>query len=125
MSITRTKRNLVAAIEPLSTDVAVLTLIGTARVVQAIHDYDKAVADAAALADHMKHHVDVVPIDADELLGFYGMTRESLAESFSPAEREELRQDCVNACADAVRYSGEPKVAAEAADVLARLKGAH
>lgn len=126
MSIIRTKRNNhVAALEPQPSDVAVVTLIGTARVVQPIQDYGKATDDAVAMADHMQAHVDVVPIDTRELLELGGMTPETLIASLSPAELVALRQDCVNACTDAIRYSGEPKVAAEAFAVLAKLRGAH
>lgn len=121
MSTIRTKRNHVAALEPVPTDVAVLTWIGTVRVLQPIHQYDHAVSAAAAHADHMRAHIDVVPISADELLALYGVTPQSLAESLSAEERDQLRKECVNACTDAIRYSDDPEVAAEAATVLAKL----
>lgn len=125
MSVIRLKRNHVSAFEPLPIDVAVVTFIGKARVVHPIQNYDRAVCDAVAIAHHMQAHVDVVPIDTGELLGLGHMTPETFIDSLSPAERAALRQDCVNACTDAIRYSGDPKLMAEAADVLARLKGAH
>lgn len=121
MSIIKTKRNLVAALEPMAGDVAVVTRVGTAEVVRPIHEYRAAVHDAEMLADHMSLHVDVIPINTDELLARAGMTPESLVASLSPAEREQLRQDCIATCAEAVRYSEDPAVIAAAECVLRKL----
>lgn len=121
MSIIKTSRNHVAAYEPLSCDVAVVSHIGTAQVVQPIQQHRAAVHEAAAIADHMQHHVDVVPIDTDELLARVGMTPESLVASLSPVGLAELRQDCINACTDAIRYSEDPAVVAAAQHTLCTL----
>lgn len=118
MSIIRTKLNHVAAYEPLPGDVAVVTRMGTVQVVQPIQQYRAAVQEAVAIADHMRAHVDVVPIDTGELLARGGMTPESFVASLSPDERDQLRQDCINACTDAMRYSDEPEVVAEAVQTL-------
>lgn len=118
MSIIKTKRNHVAAYEPLPGDVAVVTRLGTAQVVQSIQQYRAAVHEAVAIADHMQHHVDVVPIDADELLARVGMTPESLVASLSPVGLAEIRQDCINACTDAMRYSDDPEVIEQAVETL-------
>lgn len=121
MSIIKTKRNLVAAPEPMAGDVAVVTRVGTAEVVRPIQEYRAAVHEAEMLADHMSLHVDVTPINTDELLAREGMTPESLVASLSPVERDQLRQDCINACTDAVRYSEDPAVVPTAERTLRKL----
>lgn len=121
MSIIRTKRNHVAALEPMAGDVAVVARLGTAEIVRPIQECRAAVHDAANLADHMLLHVDVIPIDTDELLARAGMTPESFVASLSPQEREQLRQDCINACTDAVRYSEDPAVIPTAEHTLRKL----
>lgn len=121
MSIIKTKRNHVAALEAMPGDVAVVTRLGTAEVVQPIHQYRAAVQEAVTLADHMRLHVDVTPIDTDELLARAGMTPESLVASLSPVERDQLHQDCINTCTDAVRYSEDPAVVAAAEHTLRKL----
>ncbi|MEJ2031663.1 MAG: hypothetical protein P8Y63_01175 [Deltaproteobacteria bacterium] len=118
MSIIRTKRNHVAALDPLPSDVAVVSRIGTARVVQPIHEYEQAVREAVAIADHMQAHVDVVPVSASEMLELLGVSPESLLDDLSAAEREELRRACITACINAIRYSNDPEVVAEASEVL-------
>lgn len=121
MSIIKTKLNHVAALEPMAGDVAVVTRVGTAEVVQPIHQYRAAVQEAVTLADHMLHHVDVTPIDTDELLARAGMTPESLVARLSPQERAQVRRDCINTCTDAVRYSEDPAVVAAAEHTLRKL----
>lgn len=121
MSIIRTKQNHVAAYEPLPGDVAVVTRLGTAQSVQPIQQYRAAVQEAVNIADHMRTHVDVVPIDTDELLARAGMTPESFVASMTDEERDQLRQDSINACTDAMRYSDEPEVITEAVETLAML----
>lgn len=121
MSIIKTKRNHVAAIEPLPTDIAVITRVGVVEVVQPIQKYPAAVSEAKALADHMVLHVDVTPIDTNELLARAGMTPESLVASLSHDERDQLRRDCVAACNDAMRYSDDPELVAIAVETLGEL----
>lgn len=121
MSIIKTQRNHVAAYEPQAGDVAVVTRLGTVEAVQPIQHYDAALRKAVAMADHMQSHVDVVPIDTAELLSRNGMTPESFVASLSPQQREQLRQDCITACTDAIRYSEDSAVAATAAETLHKL----
>lgn len=118
MSIIKTQRNHVAAYEPQAGDVAVVTRLGTVEVVQPIHRYGAAVHQAMAMADNMQAHVDVVPVDTVELLSRNGMTPEAFMASLSPQEREQLRQDSITACTDAIRYSDDPELAALAAETL-------
>lgn len=125
MSVITTKRNHVAALEPLPTDVAVVSRIGKARVVQPIQDYEHAVSEAVRLADHMQHHIDVVPVDTRELLGLSGMSPEAFIESLSPAGREELREICICSCIDVISNCDDAILVAEAADALAKFQGAH
>ncbi|EJC63252.1 hypothetical protein QWA_06575 [Alcaligenes faecalis subsp. faecalis NCIB 8687] len=122
MSIIKTKRNHVAAFEPMDTDVAVIVRIGTAQAVYPIQQYRQAVQEAEAHADHMQQHVDVVPVNADELLALKGMTTEMLVADMTDDEREQLRKDCINACADAMRYSDDPALYPRAVATL-RLLG--
>lgn len=121
MSIIKTKRNHVAALEPQPGDVAVVTRIGAARVVQPIQQYASAVHESAKLADHMRAHVDVVPIDANDLLSIGGQSFGAMFRGLPAAVLEELRQDCINACSEAVRYSDDADVRAQAAAVLVKL----
>lgn len=122
MAAIHTRRNVVAAYEPLPTDCVVKVRIGTARAFVPITEYDAAVREAVAMADHMEAHVDVVPMGIDEFVkNRSGRSMVAFLHTCSAAFIEELRQLSIEACADAVRFCEEPAVRAEAAAVLVKL----
>lgn len=120
--IIKTKRNHVAALEPLPGDSIVMTRIGTAQVFQPITEYDAAVRDSVRLADHMEAHLDVVPMDIEDFVRLKsGMSLEQFIRTLPEAVLEELWHGCINGCVEAVRYSDDPVVRAQAAHVLQRV----
>lgn len=122
MSIIETKRNHVTALDPLPEDCIVMTRIGKAHVFQPITEYDAAVRDSVSLADHMEAHIDVVPMGIDDFVRIKsGLTLEQFIRTLPRAVLEELRQACINGCAEAVRYCDDPAVRAQAAAVLVKL----
>jgi hypothetical protein len=69
MSIIKTERNTVYALEPLPEDSFVQTYLGTPEgreLLTTCHvdDYSRAVADAVRMADRMEYPVTLVPITA-------------------------------------------------------------
>lgn len=117
--IIRTKRNHVAALEPLPGDSIVMTRIGTAQVFQPITEYDSAVRESVRLADRLEAHVDVVPMDIEDFVRLKsGMTLEQFIRALPKAVREELWQGCVAGCMEAVRYCDDPEVRLQAAHLL-------
>lgn len=71
MSVVHTKRNMVAAYEILEGDTHVETWVHGSEgryllLVQPIANYQKAVAWATSMADQMAHHIEIMPISADE-----------------------------------------------------------
>ncbi|MBP6012138.1 MAG: hypothetical protein KBA31_07915 [Alphaproteobacteria bacterium] len=123
MSVIRTKRNMVCAYEPLPTDNVVMTRIGNARAYVNIDRYCAAVRNAVEAADdHADGHIDVVPMTITEFVQHKsGISFGDWLNSLPAATIETLRQDCIEACAEALRYCEEPAVRAEAAWVLAKL----
>ena len=73
MAIFKTKRNMIAAYEPLPEDLFVLTYVGGRKhtflqAVRAIGQYSVAVNWAFMMADKLEHVVDVVPVTGFEYL---------------------------------------------------------
>jgi hypothetical protein len=127
MSIIKTKRNLVAAYEPLEGDVAVLLRFGAMRVLQAIGEYKAVVRDAVAIADDMEAHVDVVPLNTDEMLDHAGYASlEDFIASLTPVERAEWRRECIATLQEAILKCKDIDVVREASALLAKfVHGAH
>lgn len=122
MSIIKTKRNFVAAYEPLPGDVAVLMRFGAMRVLQSINHYDAMVRDGVAIADDLEAHVEVVPLDADELLKLAGYeTPDDYVASMTPQEREQLRRECIATLQEVILKSKDLTLVREAGALLAKI----
>lgn len=122
MSIIKTKRNFVAAYEPLPGDVAVLMRFGAMRVLQSINHYDAMVRDGVAIADDLEAHVEVVPLDADELLKLAGYeTPDDYVASMAPQEREQLRRECIATLQEVILKSKDLTLVREAGALLAKI----
>lgn len=122
MSIIKTKRNFVAAYEALPGDVAVLMRFGAMRVLQAISEYDASVRDAVAIADDMEAHIDVVPVNTDEMLHLAGYASpEEFVASQTPQEREEMRRICIATLQEVILKSKDLDLVREAGALLAKI----
>jgi hypothetical protein len=127
MSIIKTKRNLVAAYEPQTGDVAVLLRFGAMRVLEAIGDYEAVMRDAVAMADDMEAHIEVVPVNTDEMLKHMGhASLEDFIASLPPQERAQLRRECIANLQEVILKEKDLDVVREASAILAKLvNGTH
>lgn len=127
MPVHRTKRNIVAAYEPLPDDMMVRTIVhggdGSARTVstQHIDQYKQAVDWAVSMADQFEYPVHVVPISAEEYGADHGDALQRRFDAMTPDQRRELRQAVVRAMATVMRDCGDTRVRAEAFDVLVQI----
>jgi len=122
MSIIKTERNTVYALEPLSEDCFVQTYLGTAEgreLLTTCHvaDYSGAVADAVRMADRMDYPVTLVPITAPE---FAAKHREKL-DALDDQARGRLRQVAISAMLEVLRDCDDPDTRADAYGVLQTL----
>lgn len=121
MSITKTTRNHVYAYEPQEGDVAVVSYIGSMRIIEAISHYDEAVREGVAIADHMEHGVHVVPVNTDEMLRFAGYANpDDFVASLTPEEREQLRRECIATLHEAILTSKDMDLVRQASALLAK-----
>jgi hypothetical protein len=122
MSIIKTERNTVYALEPLPEDSFVQTYLGTPEgreLLTTCHvdDYSRAVADAVQMADRMDYPVTLVPITASE---FTAKHREKL-EALDDQTRGRLRQVAIASMLEVLRDCDDPDTRAEAYGVLRTL----
>lgn len=127
MSIIKTKRSLVAAYEPQTGDVAVLLRFGAMRVLEAIGDYEAVVRDAVAMADDMEAHIEVVPVNTDEMLKHMGYASlEDFIASLPPQERAQLRRDCIATLQEVILKEKDLDLVRKASALLAKfVNGSH
>lgn len=119
MSIIRTQRNHVAALEPMPGDCVVMTRIGSTQAFAPITQYDAAVRESVGLADHIAEHIDVVPMGLDDFVQItMGFSLTDFLHALPPAALEELRQICIDACSKAIRNDDDVS-----AEVAAKLLG--
>lgn len=127
MSIIKTKRNFVSAYEPQTGDVAVLLRFGAMRVLEAISEYDAIVRDSVALADDMEAHIEVVPVNTDEMLKHMGYASlEDFVASLPPDERQQLRRECIATLQEVILKEKDLDLVSKASAILAKLvNGTH
>jgi hypothetical protein len=122
MSIIKTERNTVYALEPLPEDSFVQTYLGTPEgreLLTTCHvdDYSRAVADAVRMADRMEYPVTLVPITASE---FTAKHREGL-DALDGQTRGGLRQVAIASMLEVLRDCDDPDTRADAYGVLQTL----
>lgn len=113
----------VATMAPSPDDLFVVTLMFGKRVlVDPIDQYDRAVRVAEAFARRIVHDrpvtIKVLPMSFAELVAHTGTTREELAMTLTPEDREADRRLIIDGCWRALRESNDPKVRAEASEIL-------
>ncbi|KAK62902.1 hypothetical protein AZ22_4069 [Bordetella bronchiseptica 980-2] len=100
----------------------VMTRIGTARTFRNIDQYDTAVQNAVAMADHMQAPVDVVPMDVAEFVQVKtGMALKDYLAGLPDAVREELRLMCIDSCMEILHDCPDAAIRVQAAAVLVAL----
>ncbi|AZQ66056.1 hypothetical protein EF888_02300 [Silicimonas algicola] len=127
MSVIHTKRNMVAAYEPLPEDLFVEVRIGTPSgrrvlLTKKIAEYETAVTWAREMADVMEHHIEVVPVTGPE---YMHRNRSSIAHfmaTLTDQEHGEVRSILVTAMGDLMRDSDDPEIRREAHGVLRQLR---
>ncbi len=127
MAAIHTKRNLVAAYEPMTDDLFVETWIGRPDgwhilLTQPIDSYQQAVAWAVSMADMMALPINIVPITGEEYLN---RNREGIHRYFANMNdqaRGAMRQCMVTTCATVMRDSTDAELRTEAYEVLCKLK---
>lgn len=126
MAVIKTKRNFVAAYEPLEGDCFVEAwLTGENRhllLTQTIDQYRAAVDWAVGMADQMAWPLEVVTITRAEYLHRNRDTICAALAAMTDQERGELRQLVVKACAQMLRDCEDSGVRADAYDVLVKMK---
>lgn len=113
----------VATMPPSPGDLFVVTLMFGKRVlVDPIDQYDRAVRVAEAFARRIVHPrpvtIKVLPMSFPELVAQTGTTREEIAKTLTPKDREADRQLIIDACWRALRESNDPAVRTEASEIL-------
>jgi hypothetical protein len=127
MPIIKTKRNFVAAHDPLPEDCFVhVFLRGSEKrhllSTDTIDHYREAVNWAVGIADAMDQPIEIVPVTGEEYLRRNRDGLERYLAGLTDQERGALRQDAIASMAQILRDSSDPKVRAEAYEVLKQLK---
>jgi hypothetical protein len=122
MSIIKTDRNTVYALELLPEDCFVQTYLGTPEGRQLlttchVGDYSRAVADAVRMADRMDYPVTLVPITASEFTAKHHKKLDALDDQ----ARGRLRQVAIASMLGVLRDCDDPDTRAEAYGVLQTL----
>jgi hypothetical protein len=113
----------VATMAPGPDDLFVVTLMfGKTVLVDPIDQYDRTVRVAEAFARRIVHDrpvtIKVIPLSFRELLAHEGTTREEVAKTLTPADRAADRLLITDACWKVLRESNDPKVRADALELL-------
>lgn len=126
MSVIKTKRNFVCALEPLPEDQYVQTwLIGERHHLlstQPIDQYEAAVGWAVGMADKMELYIEVVHITAAEHLHRHWERVCRAVARMTDQERHELREFVVNTAAEVMRDCPDEEVRAKAYEVLVKMR---
>jgi hypothetical protein len=98
-----------------------MTRIGSTQAFAPITQYDAAVRESVALADHIAEHIDVVPMSLDDFLRItMGSSLADFLHVLPPATLEELRQICIDTFSKATRNNDDAD-ADVSAEVAAKL----
>lgn len=127
MACIMTKRNFVAAHEPLEEDQLVQIWIRGEHkrhllLTQPIDQYQAAVDWCLSMADQMEMPLVVVPITAPEYLTANREAVERRLMEMTDQERGDLRQSVMATVAEVLRDCDDPDVRADAYDVLVKMK---
>lgn len=127
MSVIKTKRNFVCALEPLPEDQYVETwLMGSEGqyllLTQPIERYQEAVDWAVGMADKMAWHLELVPITRAEYLQRQRERVDRAVARMTDQERGELRQVVVSTAAEVMRDCPDREVRAKGYDVLVKMR---
>ena len=127
MTVHRTARNLVCAYDPQENDTHVETwLIGSEQRqllnTRPIGEYQAAVEWAQSMADQMKQHIELLPIDGAEYIERNRAKLETALAGMNGQQLGGLRQLAVTTCAEAMRDCADPEVREQAYEALKTMK---